>query len=103
MDPQEEFLEYVKQNPQYYSIMRAPVYMRILQSLKQKASDISELRTEANVEEGDLILILDSLEQIKLVERIELRNRILYALSREGDTFLEKYQKGYLVFGSALP
>ena len=74
--------------------------MRILQALKSKALDVHELQGESKVEEQDLELILDSLQQIKLVEHIELRDRVLYALSSEGETFVSKYEKGYSVFGS---
>ncbi|MFH0714751.1 MAG: hypothetical protein V1847_03290 [Candidatus Diapherotrites archaeon] len=103
MTPEEEFFEYVKQNPQYYSVMRAPVYMNILNQLKQQALDVSELKGKTQVEEQDLDLILQSLEQLGLVEEIELKNRVLYSLSVEGETFLDKYEKGFKVFGQSEP
>ena len=96
----DEFLEYIKQNPQFYPLLKSPQFIQILQEIAKEAVQEQMLSSRfLKIEEIDVKEIIESLQEMKLVGKMNLRGAIFYYVTNEGRNFLEKYSKGSKEFG----
>ncbi len=94
MDAPKEFMEFVQQNPACYSIMRSPVHMAVVKSLAQGAKGkIQLMRAFPQVEMSDLELILESLFEAGLVNKMRVASSEMYYLNEKGKAFLGVFEK----------
>lgn len=100
MEESDLFMEYLKEKPQYYMIVKTPLYIEIIESIEKQAASKTEMKTRfPKIELEDLSLILKSLESLNLVKEIELRDKKIYHLTEEAREFLKAYRKGFKKYG----
>lgn len=93
-DPQQEFTDYIMKHAEFYSVLKAPVYMKILTILVGDSITLDELHAQApRIERNDLELIIKSLEALKLVGQHSTDERIIYYVTDTARDLLEKYNK----------
>jgi len=93
MDPQQEFMLFLQNNPELFSISQSEFYMQILMFMEHNALALSEFqRLFPNVEKEDAELIMFSLTKAGVIETMRLPGKVIYYLSSKGREFLAKYK-----------
>jgi predicted transcriptional regulator len=94
MDPQEELVLFLEENPELYEVMKSKLFMNILAALMKKPSTLHGLAERfPRIEMRDLEEIVDLLYHLQLLEKIEAGAVIVYHVSEKGKAFLTKYMK----------
>ena len=94
MDPQQEFVRYLENNPQFYEISQSELYMQLLLVLEKRAHSMEELHEIfPDIEDKDMELIIGSLMAVKLVERTRISDtKIVYYISEAARGLLSHYK-----------
>ncbi|MFH1239978.1 MAG: hypothetical protein V1672_02070 [Candidatus Diapherotrites archaeon] len=94
MDPQEKFVMYLQNNPQFNSISQSELFMKIISELNKKAHPFIELRELfPAIEEKDMQTILDALESVQIIKKTKVNwNTYVYYTTQEAKNLLEHYK-----------
>lgn len=94
MNPQEEFVQYLEKNSQFYSISQSELFMKILSVLEKRAHSIEDLRMIfPEIDEDDLKLIIKSLTAVRLVDGTKISwNTFVHYATEEAKKFLAFYR-----------
>ena len=94
MDPQEKFVMYLQNNPQFHSVSQSELFMKIISELNNKAHSFIELRELfPAIEEKDMQTILDALEAIHILKKTKVNwNTYVYYATEQAKNLLEHYK-----------
>ncbi len=94
ISPREEFLNYIQNHPEYYSVLKSKVFIQLLEFLAKQAKPLQDIQSQfPTVERKDLDLVLNSLISLSLVSKIESQNQIIYYTSENGRELLKKFKR----------
>lgn len=90
----EEFMEFIEENPEFYTIMSSQTFIKVLRFITEKARTFNDLLLEFHyISKQDLELILASLINIKALTKVKIPEGILYVVTDKTKLFFEKYDK----------
>lgn len=94
MDPQEKFVMYLQNNPQFNSISQSELFMEIISELDKKAHSFIELREIfPAIEEKDMQTILDALLEVQILKKTKINwNTHVYYTTEEAKNLLKHYK-----------
>ena len=94
MDPQEKFVMYLQNNPQFHSISQSELFMSIISELGKKAHSFIELRENfPAIDEKDMQTILDALMMVSIIKKTKVNwNTHVYYTTEVGKNLLEHYK-----------
>lgn len=92
----ESLVNYLEQHPEYYEVVQAGVYMKVLEFISKAAPSLDDFYAAfPEVEVKDLELIIRSLIALKLVEQTRSPGgKNVYYLSENAKILLKKYKEG---------
>lgn len=91
---QDELVRFLEQNPEYYSIMKSNLFIKILKSLSTKAKNILMLKRDfPRMERGDLLLLMETLAKVKAIANLDTNSGRFYYASEKGKRFLAVYRE----------
>ena len=92
--PQDELVRFLEQHPEYYSIMKSGLCIKLLQSLAVKAKNTMQLRRDfPRMEPKDLEIIISMLLEVRVVSQLDVGSNRFYYTNKEGKAFLAVYRK----------
>ena len=94
MDPQEKFVMYLQDNPQFNSISQSELFMDIISELDKKAHSFIELREQfPAITEKDLQIILDAVRGVQLIKKTKVNwNTYVYYTTEQAKNLLKHYK-----------
>ncbi|MBU0662148.1 MAG: hypothetical protein ABH854_04680 [Candidatus Diapherotrites archaeon] len=93
MNPREELVNFLSENPECHLISQSKIHMHVLDSILSEARSFNDLRAYFHsVEPQDLVEILDSLVLVELAGRVKTDNKHVYYATSKGKKFMEKYE-----------
>ena len=92
--PQDELVRFLEQRPEYYSIMKSGLCIRILQSLALKAKNTMQMRSDfPKMEAEDLETLIGMLLEVGVISHLDVGSNRVYYTNKEGKAFLAVYRK----------
>ncbi len=92
MTKQSQWVFFIEQNPQFNKVASSKIYMAILRRLEKSSLSADKMHLEfTQVKGSDIDLILESLEKLKLVSKMDVLGQMLYSVSPLGKKLLEIY------------
>ena len=91
-EQKKRFLEYVEQHPEYYPLMQAGVFVRILKTLAKEAKGMDDMAgILPDIDKEDLAVMVEALMGIKIVSKLFSAGQLLYYTNDLGKEFLSYY------------
>ena len=91
---EEDFQRYLMNNPEFVEIAENAKYAGLLALLKGKGKYIHQIIAEyPTLTETEIHEVLDKLEKMNLIKKLELAQGYLYYQTKTGQEFTEYYQK----------
>lgn len=101
MTNQSQWVFFIEQNPQFNKLTSSKIYMSILRLLETNSLSADKVHLEfPQVKNSDLDLILESLEKLKLIYKMDVSGQLLYSVSPLGKKLLKIYasaRKGFSI------
>ncbi len=90
----DEWVLFLEEHPQFFELSKGGFFIPLLKALASEAQSFSTLlRRFPRVERRDMRLILEALVKLKAVERIRVKDCILYSATADGRELLRMYKK----------
>ncbi|AJF60676.1 MAG: hypothetical protein J4224_02705 [Candidatus Diapherotrites archaeon] len=92
MNPKEEFIRFVQDNPSYYYIVQSGLFLELLNFICSAAKNTTDIYSHfAGIENSDVEEMLQVLLAAKLISRARGSDREIYYCTDAARTLIEKY------------
>jgi len=90
---QQELVQFLESHPEYYTLMKSDLCVKLLRSLSAKAKSINMLKQDfPQVDQEDLVLLVESMIEVKVVSFFDAGSNRFYHTNNNGKKFLEIYR-----------
>lgn len=91
--PENNFLVFVGQHPECYEASQSKLLVSLLETVSKQSKNCEQIQEEIPLNLSKLQEIVDSLVEVKLLEKMFAANKHFFSLTEKGKKFLELYRE----------